>query len=272
MTAVNSSHEPSVLLSFAVVNTVHQTFEGSVVTTTTAPSRRERQRAATMAEIRTEARALLATEGIPGVSLRAVARRMGLTPAALYRYVDSHEELLDGMSADIHRDLVADLERARDALDPSQPGERLLAVSRAFRAWALARPREFSLVFANPMTPLGKEAASELEAAGQHMGAVFAGAFLDVLTSGTMAPPDEGSVDPELLAAVTASASGLTDLPPPVLVRFVECWTRLYGCVALEVSGHLHWAMDDTAPMFELTLRQLAELIGAPDLYRPTGS
>ena len=242
-----------------------------------APSRRERQRAATLAEIRAEARRLLIDGGEAAVSLRAVARSMGLTPAALYRYVDSHEELMRQLSVDIHDDLIAALESARDETESPAAAERLREVSRRFRSWALEHPIEFRLVFANPMHAIWEQPCTELEAAGQRMGKVFAELFGELVTSGQLPVPDAQDVDPALLAAVLAMGEdhlggGKDQLPPTVLVHFVECWTRLYGCVALEVSGQLHWAMEDTAPMFELTLRDCANLLGVEDLYAPLDS
>jgi AcrR family transcriptional regulator len=240
------------------------------VTSPVVPSRRERQRAATMAEIRAEARRLLIDGGEAAVSLRAVARQMGLTPAALYRYVDSHEQLMQLLSVDIHDDLIAALESARDQTPSAGAADRLREVSRRFRSWALEHPIEFGLVFANPMHAVWEQPGSELEAAGQRMGKVFAELFGELVAGGHMPVPAVEEVDPSLLAAVMSMGeqhlAGKEELPPTVLVRFVECWTRLYGCVALEVSGQLHWAMDDTAPMFELTLRECAALIGV-DLF-----
>ena len=247
------------------------------VTSPALLSRRERLRAATLAEIRSEARRLLIDGGEAAVSLRAVARQMGLTPAALYRYVDSHEELMRQLSVDIHDDLIAALDAARDETPSAPAADRLRAVSRRFRSWALAHPIEFGLVFANPMQAIWEQPCSDLEAAGQRMGQVFAELFGELVTSGQLPVPSVEDVDPALLQAVLSVGeqhlgAGKDELPPTVLVRFVECWTRLYGCVALEVSGHLHWAMDDTAPMFELTLRECAELLGVEDLYAPQES
>jgi AcrR family transcriptional regulator len=245
------------------------------VTSPVAPSRRERQRSATIAEIRAEARQLLVEGGQAAVSLRAVARQMGLTPAALYRYVASHEELMQLLSVDIHDDLTAALEATRNDNAARPVGDRLLEVSRRFRRWALDHPIEFGLVFANPMHAVWEQPGSALEAAGQRMGNVFAELFVELVASGQMPVPSVEDVDPALLAAVLASdeehLGEKGELPPTVLVRFVECWTRLYGCVALEVSGQLHWAMDDTAPMFELTLRQCGELIGVEGLFSARG-
>ena len=50
---------------------------------------------------------------------------------------------------------------------------------------------------------------------------------------------------------------------------FLECWVRMYGTVAMEVSGHLSWAMPDGAPMFEQTLRSMATAVDQPDRYAP---
>ena len=51
------------------------------------------------------------------------------------------------------------------------------------------------------------------------------------------------------------------DLPIGAILSFVYCWTRLYGMVSLEVFGHLHFALEDAAPMFEITLAELAKLV-----------
>lgn len=234
-------------------------------------TRRERLRAATVAEIRREARALLTTEGEEGVTLRAVARRMGLTPAALYRYVDSHEQLMVLVAVDVQLDLVAALEAARDTAEPD-PAVRLRAVSREFRRWALEHREEFGQVFANPMPALGAACEGELEEAGQRMGMVFAELVGELVATGRLPVPARDEVDPALLAAVGATVPDeAKGLPVTVAVRFAQAWTRLYGCVAMEVSGQLAWAMADTSPMWELTLRETAEMMGVPDLYAPPG-
>lgn len=236
---------------------------------TVVPSRRDRLRAATIAEIRQEARALLVTGGETAVSLREVARRMGLTPAALYRYVDSHEQLVELVGVDIHEDLIASMEGARDADPRAGAVPRLLAVSREFRRWALAHPREFRMVFANPMQSPGDPCDGPLEEAGERMGAVFGELFAELLRTGEMRVPSPDEVDPGLLAVVARSQKPGEALPPTALVVFTQCWAKLYGCVVLEVSGHLTWALEETSPMFELVLREGLGLMGMPEAYTP---
>lgn len=232
-------------------------------------SRRERLRAATMAEILLIGRRLLVEEGPAAVTLRAIAREMGMTAAALYRYVDSHEDLMVAIAVDIHDELTASLEAARDAAADDPLPWRLLVVSRQFRLWALAHPAEFQLVFTNPLPNLLTPCEGPLDAAGQRFGLVFAGLFLGLVQDGYLRVPDPSDVDAGLITALSDSASTDVGLPLPLQAVFVECWTRLYGAVAMEVFGQLQWALSDSEAMFELTMRQLAERLGISDYYAP---
>ncbi len=121
---------------------------------TTAPTRRERQRQATFDEIVDVSRRLL-RDG-EDVSIRAVAQEMGLTPPALYRYVDSHAELMVLVARSIFEDVVAAMTLARDQQEPDDPSAQIVASAAAFRKWALTNRHEFQLVFASA-TPTGPE-------------------------------------------------------------------------------------------------------------------
>ena len=82
------------------------------------PSRRDRLRAATIDEIIQTARQLLVKDGPEGVSLRAIAREMGMTAPGLYRYFGSYEELVRHLCAGIFTELGADIHRAIEAAVP----------------------------------------------------------------------------------------------------------------------------------------------------------
>ena len=99
-------------------------------------TRRERARVETVREIKQTARQVLVEHGPEGLALRAVAREMGMTAPALYRYFDSREDLIENVVADLYDELTAELERACAAAEPATVGAQLLAASRAFRLWA----------------------------------------------------------------------------------------------------------------------------------------
>src|SRR5215217_9425237 len=96
-------------------------------------TRRERVRVETVEEIKQTARRVLVEQGANGLALRAIAREMGMTAPALYRYFASREDLVEHVVADLYDELSDVLEAARDAESPELPGARILAVSRAFR-------------------------------------------------------------------------------------------------------------------------------------------
>jgi AcrR family transcriptional regulator len=122
---------------------------GSATEAARPQTRRERQREATYDEITRTSRALLA-EGAE-LSLRAVASRMGMTAPALYRYVASYQELVDLVAFEIDKAATERFAAAADQLPEDDYAGRLVVSATEFRMWALGSPREFGMVFANPI-------------------------------------------------------------------------------------------------------------------------
>src|SRR5215204_6485014 len=110
-------------------------------------SRRDRLRADTVREIKETARRVLVDQGVDGLALRAVAREMGMSAPALYRYFDSREDLVENVVADLYDELSDVLEGVCDAAEPATPGVQLMSAARAFRQWATTHRAEFGLLF-----------------------------------------------------------------------------------------------------------------------------
>jgi AcrR family transcriptional regulator len=225
--------------------------------------RRSRIRAATIAEMRETARSILVTEGASAVTLRAVAAAMGMTAPALYRYIDSHDDLLAQVAVLCNSEAVEALAAARDREPDGDAARRLIAVTRAFRRWAIAHPAEFSLIFTSP--DLGRRCANdELTAAYRRIGWTFGALFAELIGSGrALYWPDDrvqrvGS-ESELIVAMGVSAGAAA--------QFVQYWTRIYGTVSMEVFGHLEWAAPDAEPVFEAMLLGICRDMGIADVY-----
>jgi AcrR family transcriptional regulator len=244
--------------------------------TVTAPTRRERQRAATYDEIVTVARRLL---GEPeALSLRAIAAEMGLTAPALYRYVDSYHELLMLVARGIFEDVISAMASARDRYDEEDPAAQILASSVAFRRWALWNPEEFGLIFANAATakpPEKAEATEPIDLSDQGGGAQFGEFFTDIflrLWDRYRFPvPADSDLDPDLLHLLSEQRSGGTlpcDLPGhPVGLSwiFIRCWARLYGTVTLEVFKHMDHGMIQSGALFRAMLEDNGRDLGFGD-------
>jgi AcrR family transcriptional regulator len=226
-------------------------------TSTPSMTRRQRQRRATMDEIVQVARRLL---GDPqGISLRSIASEMGMTAPALYRYVESYDDLVYRIAADIYDDLVAILEKACDRYPSDDPAARITAASAAFREWALSNRTEFGLVFTNTATSVTTAGQKVCIEAGQRFGALYSELFVDVWRRNRFAVPDVQELDPVLTERLTSRKAEHADfheswhdqtLPPGLHWQFLRIWSRLYGTVTLEVYEHLDTVVVETGALF----------------------
>jgi AcrR family transcriptional regulator len=227
------------------------------VRVTTTPTRRERVRAATVHDIKDAARRMLVTGGPQAISLRAIARDMGMTAPAIYRYFPSLDALVMELADDLYDELRATIVAALDPEPADEPLRQLSAMARAFRRWSVAHPAEFGLLFGNPVPGLVafESACPEEEHSGHRFGAAFLGVFAAVWHTAPFATPPRELISDRLVADLEPyrQAHG-PDLPLEVTYLYLSGWTRLYGLVAMEVFGHMRWALADVESLFETEL------------------
>ena len=241
-------------------------------------SRRDRVRAETTREIKDAARKVLVEQGVDGLALRAVARELGMTAPAIYRYFSSREDLIEHVVVDLYDELCDVMETARDAARPARPAPRLLAASRAFRSWATTHHAEFGLLFGSagenvPVPEAHGSPESPVQQAGARFGGICAALLAQIYFEQPFPIPADDELDPLLQEQLRTWCDKLpVPLPLGVTYVFLHCWIRLYGMVCMEIFGHLRFALDDAQPMFEAELRSLSERLGVADQYRPPSS
>jgi AcrR family transcriptional regulator len=231
-------------------------------------------RAATKEEITATARRLLVEHGPDAVSLRAIAREMGMTAPGLYRYYDSLEDLLRNVIATIFRELSLDIRAAIDEVGHFDVSEaaggkrihmatKMVAACREFRRWALGHKDEFSLLFGVPLPGLTEESFDIAQECALEFGGTFYSLFLELWNAYPFEVPSDEEIGPQLSAQLVRFRAMLnTGAPDGAVLVFLRCWVLLYGAVSMEVFGHLGFALEDPAPMFEFTLADLARLVG----------
>jgi AcrR family transcriptional regulator len=217
-----------------------------------AATPRDRFRSQMRDEIKAVALRQLAEGGPAGVSVNAIGRELGVSGPALYRYFPSRDALLAELVLDAYGDLAAALREAvaRRARRPAAEGLRALA--RAYRAWAVAQPHRYGLLFGPPLP--GQDAHSEpIIAASRESMAVL----LDVLSGvDEETLPTPGRRLARELQAWSRARAG--DVSPAVALRAVTLWARLHGIVALELGGNFASMGLDPEALFEAELRALA--------------
>lgn len=238
-------------------------------------SRRARLRAETAQEIKAAARKVLVEQGVDGLALRAVARELGMTAPAIYRYFSSREDLIENVVVDLYDELCDVMEGARDATVPARPAPQLLAASRAFRSWATTHHAEFGLLFGSagdnvPVPDAHGSSESPVQQAGARFGGICAALLAQIYLQQPFPIPADEDLDPRLQEQLRTWCEKLpVALPLGVTYVFLHCWIRLYGMVCMEIFGHLRFALDDAQPMFEAELRSLGERLGVGEEYQP---
>ncbi|GAA1673929.1 TetR/AcrR family transcriptional regulator [Glycomyces endophyticus] len=220
------------------------------------PTRRERMRAETIAEIKASARRQLQEHGPSGISLRAIAREVGVTPAALYRYFDSLDALLHATCVDLYDELIADTVAAMDAHPEDAHLERMKSWIWAFRAWAVGHRREFELMISFPdgkaamlidgeqleRDPdlLSRKALEHSQLCGREMAAFYRKAERGEIEANRPAelPAMSEGLKAELMEKCSAFIVG-EDMPLAWVFSFTSGWVRVFGLVVMEAFGSL---------------------------------
>ncbi|CAM3166947.1 TetR/AcrR family transcriptional regulator [Prescottella defluvii] len=223
---------------------------------------RERAREQTLAEITRIGREHLATQGAAALSLRAVARDLGVVSSAVYRYVASRDELLTLLVIDGYTELGAEVDAAVAALPADDHRGRLHALARAVRAWAVREPARYALLFGSPV-PGYHAPAERTTGPGTRVIVVLVGIVEDAHRAGVLSVP-ASQVDPALSADLDRirAEMGLT-VPDEVLARGVMAWAALFGAVNFEVFGQYGaGTFADPAALFEHHLTVLDRILG----------
>ena len=229
----------------------------------TAPlTARARVRAELTAEIVAAARDELSDVGPAALSLRSVARRLGMVPSALYRYFPSRDSLLTVLIIEAYESVGAAAEQASSAVAGASPMARWLSVCEAVRQWAQDHPHQWALIYGSPVP--GYAAPQVTVDAALRITNVLAGFVRD--TTGARRKPAGAAVFPpaDQLDSVLAPMRDLL-MPgrrPEVVVGALMAWTSLIGMVGLELFGHYKGATTDFDPVFTYSMEVAGRVAG----------
>ncbi|MEU8693536.1 TetR/AcrR family transcriptional regulator [Streptomyces sp. NPDC048665] len=209
---------------------------------TGAQTPRERYRAQVQAEIKERAWEQIATAGVPALSLNAVAKQMGMSGPALYRYFAGRDELITELVRDAYRSLAETFRAASDT------GADLAGLAHALRDWALADPQRYFLIYGTPVP--GYHAPEDTTGLADQIMTTL----LDACTA--LAEDRPATPFSTHLEGNRHWAEG-HPAPPTALHRALTFWTRLHGVLSLELAGHFTGMGFDPALLFAAELDDL---------------
>jgi AcrR family transcriptional regulator len=216
---------------------------------------RAQARAAITAEIKVTARRQLAASGAAALSLRAVARELGMVSSNVYRYFSSRDDLLTALIIDAY-DAVG--EAAEAASKVGDVETRWLAVATAIRAWAHASPSDYALVYGSPVP--GYRAPTDTVSPAARVTLVALEILRDGYRSAEIRPGPTVTM-PAPVAADLGALERIADVPIEILARGLQAWTQLFGAISFELFGHLHNVIVDYDAFFEHEMRRAARVI-----------
>lgn len=228
-----------------------------------AATARARARAEITREILDAGRRQLAEVGAAGLSLRAVAREVGMVSSAVYRYFPSREELLTALIVEAYDSLGAAVEVAAAGVRASDYERRWLAICRSVRTWALARPHEYALIYGSPVP--GYRAPEDTIGPATRTALVLIQLLVDAAAAGALDDAPLHGPTPRATRADLARLRGtFSDVPDAAIVRAVTAWSALFGLVSFELFGQFHNVIDATEAYFDTAVRELAVFVGLP--------
>ena len=232
---------------------------------TTLRTPRERARAQTIADIVRLGREHLATQGAAALSLRAVARDLGVVSSAVYRYVGSRDELLTLLLVDAYNELGDAVDVAVSALPERDFAGRFKALGRAVRTWALREPARYGLLFGGPV-PGYQAPAGQTTPPGTRVIYRLIGILDGAHRAGALTAAAPTAVVPSALSAdleAIRNEFGLA-MPDELQANGALVWTSLFGAVSFEVFGQ--YGADTFRARDELFEHHLTVLAGVAGL------
>lgn len=233
-----------------------------------APSIRSRLRTELTAEIKAAARRQLAKEGA-NLSLRAVAREMGMVSSAIYRYFPSRDDLLTALIIDSYNELGESVEKAAHAVRRGPILQRWLSFGHAVRDWALANPAEYALIYGSPVP--GYKAPQDTVGPATRPTDLLMRLLGDGVQSGELSTKRGGSKDSVSLVPLTVAADldrfreqMPAKVPADLLMRGMTAWVQLFGLVSFELFGRFNgWLEEESRrDFFDHQLHAMADYIG----------
>jgi AcrR family transcriptional regulator len=230
-------------------------------------SRRERARAATIEEIKQTALDLMREQHTTDIRFTDIAKSMGLTPPALYRYFDGHHELLTELITDAYDELGEAVRTSLDGIDEGALWERWCAAGQAYRQWGRNQPERFALILGMPVPGyVAEEEGPTTEAAKRAM-SQLSGLFVEAKDRGVLSAPLITEVEPALAECADDCPPEMDHLglPADTFQAMLNAWAGLHGFTSLESYGHLDWITPEARDaLFRAQLQLIARAAGLP--------
>ena len=214
--------------------------------------------------IKSTSRRLMAAKGASGLSLREVAREMGVVSSALYRYFPTRDDLLTALIVDAYNDVGASAERAAHRVPPSEPRRRFHAAASAIRKWAKTNPNEYALVYGSPIP--GYEAPPFTIEPAARVALVLGSIITDAWRESRAEVSEENEASTMKGVLETRNLDGMMPgVPESVRALSLMAWAQIFGCISFELFGHYKGTVRNFNRFFVIVVDEAAKAVLPPE-------
>lgn len=202
----------------------------------------------------------LVERGAGGLSVRAIARDLGMVSSAVYRYVSSRDELLTLLLVDAYSDLADTVDRARETVDELWSDD-VIAIARATRRWAVAHPAGWALLYGSPVPGYHAPPERTIAAGTRVVGALFDAVAAGITTGDIRLTND---IAPQPMSSDFERIRHEFGFPGDdrVIAKCFLLWAGVLGAISLEVFGQYGAdTLTDPAAVFDTQLRLLVDVL-----------
>lgn len=216
-------------------------------------------------QIRAAARRQMAEHGTAGITLRGIARELGITAPAIYNYYPRLDDLITALIVDAFNALADAMEAAEAAVDSELCGLKIIACCQAYRQWAVAHPVDFQLIYGNPIPGYVAPPEITVPLARRPFDGLFR-LFLEAYQSGELVVPEEYEPVPASITGHFAAwlPTGGYDFPDALLCLLMSGWARIHGLVMLEMFEHIGPVVGDPAAFFRYEIEAYWRQLSPP--------
>ena len=214
-------------------------------------------------QIKTAARQQMAQHGTAGITLRGIARELGITAPAIYNYFPRLDDLVTALIVDAFTALADAIEAAEAGTPGETCGPKILAMCLAYRQWAVEHAVDFQLIYGNPIPGYVAPAEITVPLARRPFDGL-ARLFLEAYQTGELVVPTEYEPVPASITAHFATwlPEAGYDFPDALLCLLMSGWARIHGMVMLELFEHLGPVVGDSAAFYRYELGAFLQQLG----------
>lgn len=210
-------------------------------------------------EIKSVAWQQIAEYGAADLSLRRIARAVGIAAPSIYHYYGSRDDLVTALILDAFNSLGKALQ---DSIASSPPGDhaaRLTSLGLAYRQWAISQPQRYQLIFGTPIP--GYVAPEELTLPAATAGFVpLISVLQDALTAGRLWVERLAPLSPKLKSMLEAWRKSQEGFDIEVLYMALIFWSRAHGLMMFEVNGQYPSFITDAGEVYAREMNQIIQL------------